>query len=103
MNAETNVAKDKLVQDFKIVIADTEELLRATANLAGEKAASARERIQDSLQRAKVKLADVEDAIVVKGKQAARVTDEYVHENPWKSVGIAAGVGLIIGLLIGRR
>jgi len=103
MNAETNVAKDKLVQDFKIVIADTEELLRATANLAGEKAASARERIQDSLQRAKVKLADVEDAIVVKGKQAARVTDEYVHENPWKSVGIAAGVGLIIGLLIGHR
>ena len=103
MDTEAAVAKDKLVQDFKIVIADTEELLKATASLAGEKAASARERIQDSLQRAKVKLADVEEAVVAKGKQAAHATDEYVHENPWHAVGIAAGVGLLIGLLIGRR
>ena len=103
MNTEANVAKDKLVQDFKIVIADTEELLKATASLAGEKAASARERIQDSLQRAKVKLADAEEAVVGKTKQAARATDEYVHENPWHAVGVAAGIGLVIGLLIGRR
>lgn len=103
MSTQTTVSKDKLVQDFKIVVADAEELLKATANQAGEKVAAARERIQDSLHQAKVKLAEAEDVIVQKGKLAARATDEYVHENPWRAVGIGAGVGLIIGLLIGRR
>ena len=103
MDTEATVTKDKLVQDFKIVVADAEELLRATASTAGEKVAIARERVQDSLHQAKVKLAEAEDAIVLKGKQAARAADEYVHENPWRAVGAAAGVGLIIGLLIGRR
>ncbi len=103
MDTEANINKDKLVQDFRIVVADAEELLRATANQAGEKVTAARERIQDSVHRAKVKLAEAEDALMHSTRQAARVTDEYVHENPWRSVGIAAGVGLIIGLLIGRR
>ncbi len=103
MDTEATINKDKLVQDFKIVVADAEELLRATANQAGEKAAAARERIQDSLHQVKIKLAEAEDVVMYKTKQAARVTDEYVHENPWRAVGVAAGVGLIIGLLIGRR
>lgn len=103
MNTEAIVTKDKLVQDFKIVVADAEELLRATASTAGEKVAAARERVQDSLHQVKVKLAEAEDAIVLKGKQAVRVTDEYVHENPWRAVGVGVGIGLVIGLLIGRR
>ena len=103
MSTEATVTKDKLVQDFKIVVADAEELLKPTASQAGEKVAVARERVQDSLHKAKVKLAEAEDVIVQRGKLAARATDEYVHENPWRAVGIGAGVGLIIGLLIGRR
>ena len=103
MNTETAVTKDKLVQDLKIVIGDAEELLRATASQAGEKATAARAKIEDSLHRAKIKLAETEDIMIEKTKQAARVTDEYVHEHPWKAVGVAAGIGLIIGLLIGRR
>ena len=103
MSTEAAISKDKLVQDFKIVVADAEELLKATANQAGEKVAAARERIQDSLHSAKVKLAEAEDVIVQQGRLAVRVTDEYVQENPWRAVGIAAGVGLVIGLLIGRR
>lgn len=102
MNNE-NVSRDKLVQDFRVVVADAEELLKATASQAGEKVSAARERVQDSLHRAKVKLAEAEDAIVQRGKQAARATDEYVHENPWRAVGFGVGVGLIVGLLIGRR
>ena len=100
---DTAVTKDKLVQDLKIVVSDAEELLRATANQAGEKVAAMRERAQENLHRFKVKLAEAEDVVVDKGKQAARVTDEYVHDNPWKAVGVAAGIGLLIGLLIGRR
>ncbi len=100
---EATVTKDKLVQDFKIVVSDAEELLKATASLAGDKVAVMRERVQDHLQKAKAKLADAEDIIVYKAKQSAQVADEYVHDNPWRAVGVAAGVGLVIGLLIGRR
>ena len=55
------------------------------------------------MHHAKVKLADAEAVMLDKTKQAARATDEYVHENPWKAVGIAAGVGFLVGLLISRR
>jgi ElaB/YqjD/DUF883 family membrane-anchored ribosome-binding protein len=103
MNNEASINREKLLQDFKIIVADAEELLRATASVAGEKAAVARERIEDSLHRAKVKLAEAEDVVLNSTRQAARVTDEYVREYPWRAVGIAAGVGLFLGLLIGRR
>ena len=103
MTIENAVTKEKLVQDQRIVVADTEELLRATASQAGEKVAVAREKIQQSLDRAKVKLAEAEDVVIDKTKQAARATDDYVQEHPWKAVGVAAGIGLLVGLLIGRR
>ncbi len=98
-----DVNKEKLVADFKVVVADAEALLRATASDAGEKVVVAREKIQSSLAEAKVQLARAEAAIVDKTKQAARVTDQYVHDNPWKAVGISACVGLVIGVLIARR
>jgi len=103
MPTETLVTKDKLAQDLKIVVSDLEELLRATASQAGEKVAAVREKVQENLQRYKVKLAEAEDAMIDRGKQAARVTDEYVHDHPWHAVGIAAGVGFLVGLLVGRR
>lgn len=101
-NVEGDVSKEKLMQDLRVVVSDAEELLRATAGQAGEKAAAARERIQESLVAAKERLVAAERAVVEKTKQAAKATDEYVHENPWKAVGIAAGAGLIIGMLISR-
>jgi len=103
MATENTVTKDKLAQDLKIVVADLEEMLRATASQAGEKAAAWREKAQETVQRWKVKLAEAEDDLIDKSKQAARVTDEYVHDHPWRAVGIAAGVGFVIGLLVGRR
>lgn len=102
-DAQNEVSKDKLVQDFKLVIADAEELLRATASQAGEKVAAARERIQDRLHTAKIKLAEAEEAVLIRTREAAKATDEFVHDKPWYAVGIAAGVGLIVGMLIGRR
>jgi len=103
MNATQDVSKDKLVADLKIVVADAEELLRATAAQAGEKVSVARERIQASLANARVKLVDAERALLERTRQAAKVADEYVHENPWQAVGIAAAVGLVLGVLISRR
>ncbi len=98
-----DASKEKFVADMKVLVADTEELLRATASQAGEKAAVARERIQATLATTKAKLIDAERALLDKTKQAAKATDDYVHDNPWQAVGIAAGVGFLLGLLIGRR
>lgn len=96
-------SKEKLVSDMKVVIADAEEILRATANQAGEKVGELRERISERLRDAKIRLADAEAAIVDKTKAAARATDDFVHEHPWQAVGVAAAVGLALGVLIGRR
>ena len=102
-SASNDVSKDKLVADLKVVVADAEELLRATASQAGEKVSAARERIQASLATAKVKLTDAERVVVDKTKDAAKATDEYVKDNPWQAVGIAAAAGLVLGVLISRR
>lgn len=99
---EGEISKEKLMQDLRVVVADAEELLRATAGQAGEKVSAARERIQENLEAAKERLAAAQETVVIRTKQAAKATDEYVHENPWKAVGIAAGAGLIVGMLISR-
>ena len=104
MAEEMTVAnKEKLVSDLKVVISDTEELLRATAGAAGEKVGDLRERLAIRLRDAKERVIDLEVALVEKSKAAARATDDFVHDEPWKAVGIAAVVGLALGVLIGRR
>ncbi|HWV18571.1 MAG TPA: DUF883 family protein [Rhodocyclaceae bacterium] len=103
MSNDAQVNKDKLIADFKVVIADAEEILRVTAGQAGEKMADLREKAQARLSDAKYKLAEAEAIVVDKAKAAGRAADDYVHDNPWRAVGIAAGVGLVVGLLIGRR
>ena len=98
-----NASKEKLVSDMKLVIADAEEILRATANQAGEKVGELRVRIQERLRDAKIRLQDAKAALVDKTKAAARATDDFVHEHPWQAVGVAAAIGLALGVLIGRR
>jgi ElaB/YqjD/DUF883 family membrane-anchored ribosome-binding protein len=95
--------KDKLVSDLKVVIADTEELLRATTGVAGDKVGELRERLVIRLRDAKERVIDMEHAVVDKTKAAARATDDFVHDEPWKAVGVAAALGLALGVLIGRR
>ena len=102
-SASTDVSKEKLVADLKVVVADAEELLRATASQAGEKVTAARARIEASLAAAKVKLSEAERAALEKAKEAAKATDEFVQDNPWRAVGIAAAAGLVLGVLISRR
>jgi len=98
-----DVSKEQLIADFKVVISDAEALLKATASQGGEAMANLRAKTEESLAVAKEKLADAQEVLVAKTKAAARATDDYVHDKPWHAVGIAAGVGLVIGLLIGRR
>ena len=104
MSEEMTAAnKEKLVTDLKVVISDTEELLRATAGAAGEKVSELRERLSVRLRDTKERVLDLEAALVDKTKAAARATDDFVHEEPWKAVGVASALGLALGVLIGRR
>ncbi len=103
MSEITTAHKEKLMTDLKLVIADAEELLKLTANQVGEKAAEMRVRMQARMEQAKSDLSDLQDMAITRAKDAGRAADVYVHDNPWRSVGIAAGVGLVLGLLISRR
>ena len=96
-------SKDKIVDDLKSLISDAEDLLKLTADQQGGKLDDLRARINGRVAVAKDRLADAEAAIVDTGKKAVRATDDYVHENPWQSVGVAAGVAFLLGLLVSRR
>jgi ElaB/YqjD/DUF883 family membrane-anchored ribosome-binding protein len=95
--------KNKLMEDLQLVIEDAEELLRMTAKEAGDSAADVRKRVQERMEQAKVELLHVQDAAIAQAKAAGQAADAFVHENPWKSVGVAAGLGLVLGLLLSRR
>ena len=95
--------KEKLVSDMKVVVSDAEEILRATAGVAGGEGGELRERMIERQRDAKVRIADAEEMLVDRTKAAARATDDYVNDNPWRAVGIAAGIGLLVGIIIGRR
>lgn len=96
----TTSSKEKLVNDLRSLVEDAEELFKATANQAGEKIGVARQKIEQSLIEGKKALADAEKTLRAKSKECAEIADDYVRENPWTAVGIAAGVGLVLGLLI---
>lgn len=95
--------KDKLMSDLRTVISDAEEVLHLTADEAGESAANLRARIQARMNQAKDELHHLQEAAVAKAKAAGHAADDFVHDNPWKSIGIAAGIGLVVGLLVSRR
>lgn len=99
----TSIPKERLISDLKRVVADAEHLLHATASQTGAEVADLRTKVQSTLAAAKASLADAQHVVVDKAKEVGRATDDFVHENPWKSIGVAAGVGLVVGLLIGRR
>lgn len=101
--SDATSSQAKLVDDIKSVIADAEDVLHATADQAGEKVSQLRSRIQKRLESAKVRLTEAEAVLVAKTRAAAKATDAYVHESPWTSIGIAAGVGVLVGLILGRR
>jgi ElaB/YqjD/DUF883 family membrane-anchored ribosome-binding protein len=101
--AKVNASNQKLMEDLSAVVSDAEELLKATASQTGERITAARARAEETLKSAKVRLADAQEAMLDKAKEAAREADEYVHDNPWKAAGIAAAVGVLVGALISRR
>ncbi len=91
--------RDQLVADLKTVIHDAEAWLRNGGQLTGDELKAARAKFEHTLLTAKADLARLE----ARTREAARATDEYVKENPWKAVGVGAAVGVVLGMLIARK
>ena len=95
--------KDTSVNQIKQAIQETESLLEQAASASGEQARSLYNRMAAKLNQTKGKLLELESAAMQRAKQAARATDDYVHDHPWQAVGAGMVVGVLIGVLIARR
>jgi ElaB/YqjD/DUF883 family membrane-anchored ribosome-binding protein len=100
---DMEATRDELLSEFKALIGDAEALLKATTDQAGETITAVRQRIEQRLEEGKKSVAEAEVLLLEKTKEAAKSADVYVRENPWNAVGIAAGVGLVVGLLVARK
>ncbi|ETH88764.1 PF05957 family protein [Bordetella pertussis STO1-CHOC-0018] len=81
--------KEKLIDSVKTSLNDAETLLREAASTTGDKATELRERALASVRRTREALYDAQDAVLERGRRAARATDDYVHDNPWQAISIA--------------
>ena len=97
------ISREKLVDDFSAVLTEAEDLLKRAANESGERAKDLRSQVEAKLLAAKLRLQEIEGEAVDRARVAARVTNDYVHDNPWQAIGIAAAVGFVAGLLMNRR
>jgi ElaB/YqjD/DUF883 family membrane-anchored ribosome-binding protein len=100
---DTNTSAERLMADLQAVVRDTENLLKATAGDASERAVKARAHAEESLHKARARMSELEHDLAARTREAAHKTNAYVHDNPWPSIGVAAAVGLLVGLLISRR
>ncbi len=105
MNDTTTMSdqRERMVEDLKAVIHDAEEMLSLTAGQAGEGAQKLRERVQARMASARERLTTLQASAVERAKAAGQAADHYVHEKPWHAIGAAAALGVVVGLLIGRR
>ena len=96
-------AQERMLNDMRLLVADAEELLKAAGAGSSEKVASLRPRVEATLSQARTRLRDMERAAEESARRAALEANAYVHENPWKVAGVAAGIGAIAGILLARR
>lgn len=98
-----DLSRDSLLDDFSVMLTEAEDLLRRAGNETGERAKDLRAQVEAKLLAAKLRLQELEGEAMDRAKQAARYTDDYVHDSPWVSIGVAAATGFVLGLLVNRR
>jgi ElaB/YqjD/DUF883 family membrane-anchored ribosome-binding protein len=99
MQMTTEQANERLATDLKAVVRDAEDLMKATAGQAGEKISEVRKRLATALDSAKATCHRLEEKTIA----AAKATDQTIREHPYQSIGIAFGVGLLVGVLVARK
>lgn len=92
-----------LANDMRRLVDDAEALLQHAVQGTGQEYVKARHRFEQSLLAAKDRMADMKDVAFERGRQAASASDQYVRRHPWESIGVAAAIGVALGLLIGRK
>jgi ElaB/YqjD/DUF883 family membrane-anchored ribosome-binding protein len=102
-NLENQMEASQLMKEFKTFMADAEALIKATAHHEEGPISSVRAKMMDTLADVKETMADAENSFNHKAREVLDSSDLLVRKNPWGAVGIAAGAGLLIGLLISRR
>jgi ElaB/YqjD/DUF883 family membrane-anchored ribosome-binding protein len=100
---EFNLAKNRITGDIKTVIGDSEDLLKAAANMPREGLAVARDKLEERLNSAKTMLVDASQPAIDKARETAAATNDYAHDHPWTMIGAAAAVGILIGFLAAKR
>jgi ElaB/YqjD/DUF883 family membrane-anchored ribosome-binding protein len=104
VNSTTSQPMQKrLMSEVNDILTEAEHMLQTAATQTGDKATELRDLGLEKLKQAKEAMLDMQDVVVAKSKQAARATDDYVHDHPWQAIGIAATVGFVLGLLIKSR
>ena len=98
-----NLTKEQLANELRDFVSEAETMLRAVTKHGGEHLAEARERFEARIKLAKLELEKAEIELMAKARSAAKATDRYVHENPWKTAGIAGGIGFLVGMLLTKR
>jgi ElaB/YqjD/DUF883 family membrane-anchored ribosome-binding protein len=96
------VTADKLKADLRVLAADMEQLLSATASQTGQQVAQVRAKAEESLKAAKARVAELQGVALAKTRAAGRATDDYVRANPWQVVGVCTAVGLLLGFALAR-
>ena len=99
MNHHKTSNASSLAAETSQIVEDAKELLAATANVAEDKVTAARKRLADALEIGKAALGDIREKAIA----GAKATDEVIREHPYQSIGIALGVGALIGFLLSRR
>lgn len=98
------MARTKVVKnDIQTLLDDAQALFKEASSLTGDKADELRGKAQDLLEDALEKAQNLQAAAVEKGKEVAVTADTYVRDNPWRAVAISAGIGIVAGLLLGRK
>jgi ElaB/YqjD/DUF883 family membrane-anchored ribosome-binding protein len=97
------VTREKLTSDFKALIGDVEELLKSTSSQAGERMVDLRQRLGKKLEEGKTVLSEQKNAFREKAEEGRASVEAYLREKPWITVGIAAGIGVLLGSLLRRH
>ncbi len=100
--ADDRVTTDKVMADLRVLAADMEQLLKATAGQTGQQVAQVRARAEESLAAVKARVAEVQHVALAKTRVVGRAADDYVHANPWQVMAIGAVAGLMLGFVLTR-